>query len=71
MNALIIYESMYGNTHLVASAIAEGLRAHGEATIVAVDDVGGPTHALLERRDGIRATGRALNLSRLPGTFPL
>ncbi len=58
MKAVVIYESMYGNTHLIANAIAEGLRAHGEAIVVPVDEadptlvdtadllvVGGPTHA--------------------------
>ena len=60
MRALVVYESMYGNTHLVADAIAEGLRgtdAGGiDATVVAVGEaeaalagvdllvVGGPTH---------------------------
>jgi flavodoxin len=29
MRALIIYESMFGNTHAVADAIAEGLRTSG------------------------------------------
>jgi len=58
MRAVVIYESMYGNTHLIADAIAEGLRSYGEATVVAVGAadapavegadvlvVGGPTHA--------------------------
>jgi hypothetical protein len=59
MKAIVVYESMYGNTHLVADAIATGLRANdddvvvtpvGEATaeLVAGADlvvVGGPTHA--------------------------
>ena len=57
MKAVVIYESMYGNTHLIANAIAEGLRTHGEAIVVPVDQadaalidsadlvvVGGPTH---------------------------
>ncbi len=57
MRALIVYESIYGNTHVVANHIAEGLREHfdvdvvpvGEATAarVAAADllvVGGPTH---------------------------
>jgi flavodoxin len=26
MRALVVYESMYGNTHIVANCIAEGLR---------------------------------------------
>lgn len=58
MKAVVIYESMYGNTHLIADAIAEGFRSQGEAAVVPVDDaepalvgcadiviVGGPTHA--------------------------
>ena len=58
MKSVIIYESMFGNTHAVADAIAEGLRTEGEATVVAAADaakadlsdvdllvVGGPTHA--------------------------
>lgn len=58
MKAVIIYESMFGNTHAVADAIAEGLRTEGEATVVSAADaektdltdvdllvVGGPTHA--------------------------
>jgi hypothetical protein len=58
MKAVVIYESMYGNTHLIAEAIAEGLREYGEAAAVPVQRateamasgvdlvvVGGPTHA--------------------------
>ena len=58
MKAVVIYESMYGNTHLIANGVAEGLRSHGEAIVVPVDEadgslvesadlvvVGGPTHA--------------------------
>jgi len=57
MRALVVYESMYGNTHVVASNIADGLRATHEVTLVpvagATEDlvagadlvvVGGPTH---------------------------
>ncbi len=57
MKALVIYESMYGNTHLIADAIAGGLRSTFETTVVPVHDVGselldhvdlivvgGPTH---------------------------
>ena len=57
MRALIVYESMYGNTHVVADHIAEGLRSQFEVEVVpveaATDDkvaavdllvVGGPTH---------------------------
>jgi len=58
MKAVVIYESMYGNTHQIASAIGEGLRRHGDAVVVPVGEatpdlvesadvaiVGGPTHA--------------------------
>jgi len=58
MKAVVVYESMYGNTHLIADAIAEGLRPHGDVVVVPVDHadgtlvadadlvvVGGPTHA--------------------------
>ena len=56
MNALIVYESMYGNTEAVAGAIAEGLGPDFTTVLKAVheagtvpDDVnllvvGGPTH---------------------------
>lgn len=58
MRAVIVYESMYGNTHLIAEAIADGLRPGAEVVVVPVDRarpevirvadlvvVGGPTHA--------------------------
>ena len=57
MRALVVYESMYGNTHAVAESIARGLRAGGDAEAVPVAGatpeaiaaadllvVGGPTH---------------------------
>ena len=36
MRALVVYESMFGNTRLVASNIADGLRAGYEVTVVPV-----------------------------------
>lgn len=58
MRALVVYESMYGNTHTIADHVAEGLRPAFETTVVPVDAataarvdtadlvvVGGPTHA--------------------------
>ncbi len=57
MNALVVYESLYGNTRKVADAIADGLRDAAHVDVVAVSDaaptslastdmlvVGGPTH---------------------------
>jgi flavodoxin len=57
MPVLVVYESMFGNTHTVADRIAEGLGPLGEVTVVAVSGatpevvagadlvvVGGPTH---------------------------
>jgi Flavodoxin len=36
MRALVVYESMYGNTHVIASNIADGLSASCEVTLVPV-----------------------------------
>ena len=57
MKIMIVYESMYGNTHLVAEKMAEGASLRADATLVPVSDataeliagadllvVGGPTH---------------------------
>ncbi len=37
MRALVVYESMYGNTHVVASNIEDGLRATYEVILVPVE----------------------------------
>jgi len=79
MKAVVIYESMYGNTHLIASAIADGLRVHGEATVVPVAEaraavvegadlvvVGGPTHAHGLSRAATRRG--AVDAARKPGS---
>jgi hypothetical protein len=57
MKAVVVYESMYGNTHLIADAIGRGLAGSGEVVVVPVAEappalvtdadllvVGGPTH---------------------------
>ena len=57
MRALVVYESMYGNTRVVASNIADGLRATHQVRVVPVAEagpdllasadllvLGGPTH---------------------------
>jgi flavodoxin len=58
MRAVVVYESMYGNTHQVADAIGTGLRSAFDVSVVPVASadqavladadlvvVGGPTHA--------------------------
>ena len=57
MRAIVVYESMYGNTHRVAEAVGDGLRSVAHTDVVSVHDappsrlaeadlvvVGGPTH---------------------------
>jgi hypothetical protein len=38
MRALVVYESMYGSTHVIADNIAYGLRADYEVTVVPVPE---------------------------------
>jgi Flavodoxin len=58
MQAVVVYESMYGNTHLIADAIGAGLKTVFDVSVVPVSQagpavladadlvvVGGPTHA--------------------------
>jgi hypothetical protein len=69
MNALVVHESMFGNTESVARAIAEGLGEHTRvisadrlnADVVAGTDllvIGGPTHAHGMSRRQTRRTAR-------------
>jgi flavodoxin len=57
MRAVVVYESMYGNTHSIADAMGDGLRESGDVLVVPVHEadatlergaqllvVGGPTH---------------------------
>jgi hypothetical protein len=57
VHAVVVFESMYGNTHTVATHIADGLRPRFEVSVVPVGEataavmagadlvvVGGPTH---------------------------
>lgn len=56
MRAVVVYESMYGNTHLVAQAIGDGLGESAQVAVVPVAEaaatladadllvIGGPTH---------------------------
>jgi hypothetical protein len=80
MKAVIVYESMYGNTHSIADAVATGLRATIEdvAVVSATDAdstlargadllvVGGPTHARGLSRASTRKA--ALEAADKPGS---
>ena len=80
MKAVVVYESMYGNTHLVADAIATGLRDRDVTVeVVAVDDavaellagadltvVGGPTHVHGMSRESTRKA--AVDAAQKPGS---
>lgn len=67
MKALVVYESMFGNTKDVAKAITSGLSAHVDVELVEVTQassritepvdllvVGGPTHAFSMTRQSTR-----------------
>jgi hypothetical protein len=70
MKTLIVYESMFGDTQLIADAIAAGLSANGAVDVVDVIEVGtaptsigvdvdllivgGPTHAFSMSRPSSR-----------------
>lgn len=67
MKALVVFESMFGNTQRIAEAVADGLSIHGPVDLVEVgvapstiDDevdllvVGGPTHAWSMSRHSTR-----------------
>ena len=72
MRAVVVYESMYGNTHLVADAIGAGLGGGPDVVVSSVDDVdvslveqadllvvGGPTHAHGMSHDATRKAAAA------------
>lgn len=70
MQALVVYESVFGNTHQIADQIANGLGSSMEVTVTPVGRltaellaaadlvvVGGPTHAHSLSRPSTRADG--------------
>jgi len=70
MRTVIVYESLYGNTHEVAARLAEAAQARGEVALVPVSQagpdllvgadlvmVGGPTHAHGMSRPSTRSQG--------------
>lgn len=75
MKALVVYESMFGNTASIADAIASGMRAHADVTCVDVSTmpsaagmdlivVGGPTHAFGMSRSSTREDAARQGASR-------
>jgi hypothetical protein len=79
MRALVVYESMYGNTHAVALNIVVGLSATHEATLVPVTRatpelvaaadllvVGGPTH--MHGMSSAASRRSAAQTARKPGS---
>lgn len=68
--ALVVYESLFGNTQQVAEAVAEGLAEHLDVQVLEVGQapapgdtldlvvVGGPTHAFSMSRPGTREDAR-------------
>ena len=80
MRALIVYESLYGNTHIIANSIAEGLRDKAcDVTVVPVNRataelvretdllvVGGPTH--MHGMSSTSSRRMAVDAARKPGS---
>lgn len=77
MRAVVVYESMYGNTHLIAQAIGEGLADSADLVVVPVTEgdsalaagadllvVGGPTHVHGMSRPRTRAA--AIDAAKKP-----
>jgi hypothetical protein len=62
MRALVVYESMYGNTRVIASHIADGLRADYEVTLV---PVAGATAGLVAGAD-LLVVGAPTHMHGLP-----
>src|SRR6478672_12972259 len=79
MNVLVIFESSYGNTHLIADAIGEGLGTAAEVQVIPVAKaskerveaadlvvVGGPTHVHGMSREQTRQA--AVDATHKPGS---
>jgi len=79
MRVVIVYESMFGNTHLIADAIAEGLAPGNEITVVPVAQAGrelldgadlvvagGPTH--VHGMSGARSRASAVETAHKEGS---
>ena len=79
MRALVVYESIYGNTHAIATGIAAGMHATHEVTLVPVNRVtrelvatadlivaGGPTH--MHGMSTVASRRTAAEAARKPGS---
>lgn len=83
MKALVVYESLWGNTEEIARAVAAGLEDTAEVDVVDVtttpavpDDVtllvaGGPTHAFSMTRPTTRADAVSKGATHRPGPIGL
>jgi menaquinone-dependent protoporphyrinogen IX oxidase len=80
MRVVIVYESMFGNTHLIADAIAEGLALGNEVIVVPVARAGrelldgadlvvagGPTH--IHGMSGARSRAGAAEMAHKDGSL--
>src|SRR5699024_7983161 len=80
MRALVVYESMFGNTAAIAQAVADGLSTGAEVTLTHVADapadvppdvdvvvVGGPTHTFTMSREATREEAARRGGDRTPG----
>jgi flavodoxin len=79
MRSLVVVESMFGNTRMIADAVANGLSAAGPVTVVEVGDapvapnedvallvVGAPTHAFSLSRANTRRAARTPTAGACP-----
>jgi flavodoxin-like protein len=79
MRVVIVYESMFGNTRVIADAIAEGLAAGNEVSVVPIAQAdrelldgadlvvaGGPTH--IHGMSGPRSRAGAAEMARKDGS---
>ena len=77
MRALVVYESMWGNTERIARAVADGIGGARTLEVNAVSDtdledldllvVGGPTHAFAMTRPATRQDAVARGAAAGPG----
>lgn len=62
MEAIVTFESVYGNTRAIAEAVADGLRSVGEVKVVSHDELG-------EADTDLLVVGAPTHMHGLPTTF--